>query len=351
MKGRVKLETEVRKMVTIYDVAKTAGCSPATVSKAFNNYNGVNVKTYEKIMQAAESLGYTPNTNARALATKKTWLLGVLFSEGEGTGITHPHFSEILQNFYMRAGEHGYDVVFVNKHLGNKESSYLEHCLYRGVDGVLLAVGASSTEAIQCVLESDIKCVSVEGIYPNKHTIISDYRMGSMQALEYLYFLGHRKIAHIACPLSSVAGIERYGAYKEFLQNKGLEENPKYVVETNAFSPEEGSRATAELLQKCWDDLPTAIYVAYDDIAFSAIATLQAQGVRIPEDISIVSFDNLKLSGFTSPSLTTIEQDRAAIGQIAADTLINLIENRTTESPLELRIPTKLIVRNSCARV
>jgi len=338
-------------MITIYDVAKMAGCSPATVSKAFNNYNGVNALTYQKIMEAAEKLGYMPNTSARALATKKTWLLGVLFSEEVGSGIAHPHYSEILQNFQSRAGEYGYDVTFINNRLGNRPVSYLEHCLYRGVDGVLLAAGAKYTDEIQCVLSSELKCVSVEMIYPGKYTVISDYRMGSMQALEYLYFLGHRKIAHIACPLSSVAGSERYNAYKEFLKSKGLEENPKYFAQAKEFAHEEGSKAAAELLQKCWDDLPTAVFVAYDDIALAAMTTFQAHGFRIPEDLSVIGFDNVKMSEFTTPALTTIEQDRAAIGKKAADILINLIENNTIDEPFQIRIPTKLIVRNSCARV
>ena len=338
-------------MVTIYDIAKMSGYSPATVSKAFNNYAGVNKKTYEKIMEVAEKLEYTPNNNARSLVTKKTWLLGVLFSEDVGTGIAHPHFGEILQNFQIRAGEYGYDVVFINKRLGNKEASYLEHCLYRGVDGVLLAAGARYTEDIQCVLSSNIKCVSVEMLYENKHAVISDSRMGSMQALEYLYFLGHRKIAHIACPLSSLAGAERYAAYKEFLKIKGLEENPKYFVEAEEFMPDAGAKAATKLLQQSLDDLPTAVYVGYDDAACSAMTMFEKQGFRIPEDLSIVGFDNLKVTGFTSPALTTIEQDRATIGQNACDTLINLIENDTRGTACEVRIPTKLIVRNSCTRI
>jgi LacI family transcriptional regulator len=338
-------------LVTIYDVAKEAGCSPTTVSKAFNNYSGVNNLTYKKIMDASEKLGYTPNTNARALATKKTWLLGVLFSEDVNTGIAHPHFSEILQSFQVRAGEHGYDVVFVNKRLGNREASYLEHCIYRGVDGVLLAANKIFTDEIQSVLSSDMKCVSVETNYPDTHTVISDYRMGSLQALEYLYFLGHRKIAHIACPLTSVAGQERYSAYQEFLKTKGLEENPKYFVEIKEFKAEEGVGAATQLLQQAWDDLPTAIYCGYDDIACVAMNTFKAQGFRIPEDLSVIGFDNVAISGFTTPSLTTIEQDRAAIGQNAADTLIKMIEGKAIEQPIDMRIPTKLIIRNSCARI
>lgn len=338
-------------MVTIYDVAKEAGCSPPTVSKAFNNYSGVSDATYKKIMEAADKLGYTLNTNARALATKKTWLLGVLFSEDVNTGIAHPHFSEILQSFQVRAGEYGYDVVFVNKRLGNREESYLEHCKYRGVDGVLLAANKMFTDEIQSVLSSEIKCVSVETNYPGTHTVISDYRMGSLQALEYLYFLGHRKIAHMACPLTSVAGQERYSAYKEFLKSKGLEENPKYLVETKVFKPEEGIIAATQLLQQAWDDLPTAIYCGYDDIACAAMTTFRAQGFRIPEDLSVIGFDNVTISGFTTPTLTTIEQDRVAIGEKAADTLIKMIEGKDIDQPVDMRIPTKLIVRNSCARI
>ncbi len=338
-------------MVTIYDIAKLAGCSPATVSKAFNNYSSVKESTYKKVMEVSESLGYTPNTNARALTTKKTWLIGVIFSEDTGAGITHPHFSEILQSFKLRSSEYGYDVLFVSKQIGNKEASYLEHCKYRGLEGVLLAMDRNHVDEVQNVISSGIKCVSVEDIYPDVPTVIADYRMGSLQALEYLYLLGHRKIAHIACPLTSVAGRERYGAYLEFLNSKGLEVNPKYIIETDVFSAEEGTKAAVKLLQQCWDDLPTAVFVGYDDIAFSAMSTIQSQGFRIPEDISVVGFDNLKLSCYMSPALTTVHQDRATIGRTAADRLIQLIENKPIEDALDVRIPTKLIVRNSCTRV
>lgn len=338
-------------MVTIYDVAKEAGCSPATVSKAFNNYKSVSEKTYKKIMEVADRLGYTPNNSARALATKKTWLIGVVLSQELHAGITHPHFSEILQSFNLRVSEYGYDIVFISKRFGDKASSYLEHCLYRGVDGVLLAVGAKFREEIQCLLDSDLKCVSVEGLYPNVYTVISDNRMGSLQALEYLYFLGHRKIGHIACPLDSVAGRERFEAYKEFLEMKGLEYNPKYVVEAQDYTHEAGKVAALEFLQKTIDDLPTAVFVAYDDIAYVTMTTFQEKGVRIPEDISIIGFDNIKLSSFMTPPLTTIEQNRKLIGQKAADVLVSLIEDKPIDEPYEIRIPTRLIMRNSCMRI
>ncbi len=280
-------------MPTIYDVAKKAGCSPATVSKAYNNYAGVNRNTYERIMAAAEELGFTPNNTARTLATKKSWLIGVLFSEDRDVGIMHPHYSEILQRFRERGEELGYDMVFVSKRLGEKTISYLEHCKYRGVDGVLLAVSCADYEDIQCILESDIPCVSVEAIYDGHTTVISDNRMGAMQAMEYLYLLGHRRIAHIAGPLDTVAGKARAEAYREFLDSKGIPFNPKHYVEATDYSYEAAKEASVKLMQQSWDDKPTAVFVYYDDGAFATIATVAEYGHKVPSDISIVGFDNI----------------------------------------------------------
>ncbi len=338
-------------MVTIYDIAEKTGFSPATVSKAFNNYSGVNKQTFAIIMQAAKEMGYTPNTNARALVTKKSWLIGVLFSEDIGTGIAHPHFSGILQSFQSNMGIKGYDVIFVNKWLGNQKVSFLEHCLYRRVDGVLIAAVKNFTHEVQSVVDSDLKCVSVEMPYPNRHAVLSDNYMGSMQALEYLYILGHRKIAHIAGPLFSTAGWERYSAYKEFLKSKNLEDNPLYMVETAAYSSEEGKRAIDQLMHNCWNDMPTAIFAGYDLYAIPAINTLQERGFRVPADISVIGFDNLDVTSITSPGLTTISQNREEIGIKAAELLIDLIENGSVEGPLDVRIPTSLVMRGTCARV
>ncbi len=344
-------------MITIYDVAKHANCSPATVSKAYNNYSGVSKKTYEKIMKSAGELGYTPNNMARALATKKTWLIGVLFSEELGVGITHPHYSEILQSFRIGAEENGYDIIFVSQRIGEKNISYLEHCQYRAVDGVLLAVNRNEIELVRTLINSDFKFVSVEDIYDHHHTVVADNRMGTLQALNYLYQLGHRKIAHIAGPLSSVAGKERSDTYFEFMASKGLEVNPNHYVEASGYSYESGKEAAELLMQQAWDDVPTAIYVYYDDGALAAISTIKERGYQVPQDISVIGFDNLKVAGYamqgySSLTLTTIEQDRSGIGRKAAELLVAMIEGRDlSDLPQVVRMPTKLVVRNSCARI
>lgn len=294
-------------------------------------------------------MGYTPNTNARALVTKKAWLIGLLFSEDVGSGIAHPHFSTILQSFITKAQGYGYDVVFVNTMLRQKEASYLEHCRYRGVDGVLLAAGRHFTSHIQSLLESNFPCVSVEDIYPNAYTVITDNYTGTMQALEYLYFLGHRKIAHLCGPSTSLAGMERLEAYKAFLTQKGLPYNPKYVVESAYYSREAGVEASNLLLQQCWDDIPTAIFASYDELACALKTVLQQRGYRIPLDISVVGFDDLAVA--ETAGITTVRQDRPAIGEQAADLLVKLIEGDKVEGGRIMRLPTRLIVRESAARI
>ena len=319
------------------------------MSKVFNDYPGVSKRTKDSVLQAAKDLGYMPNNNARTLVTKKSWLISLLFSEDLGSGIAHPHFSMILQSFLSRVQSYGYDVVFVNNRLGQDVVSYLDHCRYRGVDGVLLAAGPHFTEQIQCVLDSDYKCVSVEETYPGKHTVICDNYMGAMQALEYLYFLGHRKIAHLAGPQKNIAGHERYQAYLDFHSQKGLPVNPKYVSEALFFNRKAGISAATELLQRCWDDLPTAVFAAYDELACAAQTVLLERGFRIPKDISLIGFDNLPISEY--PGITTINQDRAAIGENAADLLVRLIGEEEPPEPLVTRVPTTLVVRESCARI
>ena len=320
--------------------------SPATVSKVFNSYSGVSQRTRDKVLREAKELGYTPNNQARTLATKKSWSISLLFSEDLGSGIAHAHFGRILQSFVSRVQNLGYDVVFVNNRLGH---SYLDHCRYRGVDGALIAAGPHFTEEIQCVLDSDYTCVSVEEIYPDTYTVICDNYMGAMQALEHLYFLGHRKIAHLAGPGRNIAGKERYKAYLEFHEKKGLPVNPKYVAEADKFVHEAGLLAATELMQRCWDDPPTAIFAAYDELAVALRTVLLERGFRIPGDISLIGFDDLPMAEYLG--ITTIHQDRVAIGTRAADLLVRLIGGEPVDEQLVTRIPTALVVRDSCARI
>ena len=338
-------------MITIYDIAKKTGYSIATVSKVINNYTGVSEKARNTIKRAIEEMDYTPNNYARTLATQRSWLIGVLFSEEKGLGIVHPHYSRILQSFQATIGNYGYDTLFLNNMWGGKKTSVLDHCKSRGVDGVVIAGSNNFTPTIQCVLDSDIPKVSVETIYSHVHTIISDNRMGTLQALEHLFFLGHRKIAHIASPLDGSAGWERHEAYKEFMGKKGLPYKKSYFVEASKYTNEAGADAITRLLEQCWDDMPTAIYASYDEYVSAAITVLASRGFRIPEDMSLVGFDDLPLAEYVTPAITTIHQNRYDIGSKAAGILAQIIAEEPIDEPYIVRIPTKLKVRQTTKRL
>jgi LacI family transcriptional regulator len=335
-------------MVTIYDIAAAAGFSPATVSKAFNDYPGVSKKTYDKIMATAKAMGYTPSSTARTLSTKKSWLVGMLFSEELATGIIHPHFSEIVSNAQITLGKAGYDVVFINNFFGGESeaASYLEHCRYRGVDGVILAASTHFGHAVECIVQSDLKMVSVEEIYPRKYSVISENYNGSWMAMEYLYSLGHRRIAYISVPMLSLAAPERYKAYKDFLAAKGIPFDPTLVVEADEYSGIAGYDAAAKLLAAARGRF-TALFASWDDIAIASLSLLRSNGLRVPEDISVIGFDDLAHSKIAQ--LTTIRQNREKIGTLAANILIAQMQSMPTGYPYDARVPTSLVLRSTCA--
>lgn len=332
-------------MVTIYDIAKQTGFAPATVSKALNNYYGVKKRTREAIITAANEMGYIPNSAARSLTTKKTWLVGVLFSEEVHTGISHPHFGDILASAQSRLAKAGYDVVFISNNMSGKKISYIDHCNSRGVEGVIVAASAPFTESVMCVLESDIKMVSVETLYEGKYTVLSDNIKGTCQALSYLYSLGHRHIGYIACPLNSTAGSERNREFREFTRSRRLPFIEEWFVETKTFSVEEGYEAARRMLEGS-EKKPTAIFVGYDEAAVGVMNYLEDRHYRVPDNISVIGFDNLEMSMVRG--LTTIAQNRAGMGKLAAELLIGQIEGTELAYPFDNRLETDLIARNTC---
>ncbi len=339
-------------MLTIYDIAKMTGYSISTISKALNNYYGVSEKAKKAIKKAVEETGYTPNQYARTLATQRSWLIGVLYSEEKGLGIVHPHFNKILQSFQVNIGKYGYDTIFLNNSACSDKLSLLDKCNARGVDGVILAGSVKFNDSLQSVLESELPKVSVETIYPGVYTVISDNRLGTLQALEHLYLLGHRKIAHIASDLEgSIAARERHEAYVEFMTKKGLERKDSYFVEAKKFTKESGERAIRQLLSQCWDDMPTAIYASYDEYVAAAVSVLTNQGFKIPEDISLVGFDDLPLCEYVAPAITTVHQDRESIGKEAAGILSAIITGEVEYKPEVIRIPTSLVIRQTTRKI
>lgn len=333
-------------MVTIYDIAERTGYSVTTVSKAFNHYTDISDKTRRDILKAAKEMGYLPNANARALTTKKSWTIGVLFAEVLDIGIRHPFFNAIIESFKTEIETRGYDLLFITRDIGGEQISYLDHCRMRGVDGVIIVCIDYHEREVEELLNSNIPCVMIDLEEHKKAiTVSSDNIMGSSIAVEYLYSIGHRRIAHIAGAQHSYCGSKRIEGYKASMKKLGLHQRDDYIIDGGYFTFEGGYRAMKKLLSL--NEPPTAVFVAGDLMAVGAIRAVQDKNLNVPSDISVIGFDDIDLARYINPSLTTIKQDTELMGKVAADLLTDYILGDIDKTSIVL--PVELMVRESSA--
>lgn len=336
-----------RALITIYDIAQATGFSAATVSKVFNGYSDVSEKTRRKILDTAAELGYIPNGHARSLTTKRSWTIGVLYIEPSGAGILHPFFGGVIEGFKQVATAKGYDLMFLSKDIGGREHGYLEHCKIRGIDGVVVILPDAADPYYEELLNASLPCVLLDQQSTVKSTVYSDNVEGSRQAVKYLYGLGHRHIAHLGGG-PTFAGGQRLTGYLEAMQELSLPVRSEYIVQASYdYTVESGEAAMEELLRA--KERPTAVVAAGDNLAVGAMRTVKRHGLRVPEDISLVGFDDIQMARYLTPALTTIRQDTYALGSRAADMLIYSIEGgEHVQSDI---IPVKLVVRESCCAI
>jgi len=332
-------------MVTIYDIARKIGCASSTVSKALNNSKEVSDSRKAEILAVAKEMGYVPNSNARRLATKQSWSIGILFSEDLNIGLEHHFFSGILQAFKTYVEDMGYEVTFVSKKVGTQSLTYLEWCKYKDIDGILIVTVDVNDENLNELRQSGIPIVTVDSGLINVPTVISDNFQGTRMVLEYLMSRGAKRIAHIAGPMRSFSAMERLEAFKTVLGQ--YEMDASMVVEAYNYDFNSGRNALMAMFRS-FDEVPDAIYAASDDIALGVIIALKELGYKVPEDISVVGFDNIELTRYTSPSLTTVAQDKVRIGTEAAKRLIAQINKEADAGQAVInRVPVELIVRES----
>lgn len=338
-------------MSTIYDVAKLAGVSPATVSKVFNDYDEVSQKTKDKVLRVADEMGYVPNLTAQSLKTNKNYLVGVIFSEEIGIGLEHQFFSVILESFRKEMGKYGYDTVFISRSLGEKDLGYLEHCKYRNVDGVFIITALPNDVTVNRLLVSHIKCVTTDIKYINTPMIASDNFDAGRQAINYLHSMGHRRIAHLSGPFNTMSAVERYEGVKKGLQDVDIEYDSSYFVEAEWYNYESAFKATQYLLSRFSEsNRPTAIFVGADIMAIAAMKAIRSRGLKVPQDISIIGVDDIEAARYVSPELTTVRQNKELIGETVAKTLYKLMNSEKVEPEIP-RIPINIIERSSVKKI
>ena len=315
-------------MVSLKDIASACGVSVATVSKALNNHTDIGTDTKARVQQMAQEMGYHPNAAARTLKTNRTYNIGVLFIDGNHSGLTHDFFNHVLDSFKRTAEAHGYDITFINNgRMQNRKMTYLEHARYRNFDGVVIACVEFSEPEIIELVNSDVPVVTIDHLFNNRIAVMSDNVGGMQQLTRYVIGKGHRKIAYIH-GLPSAVTSARLSSFYKTLEENGIAVPDEYVREAAYRSTDETYRETHSLLEL--DEPPTCILYPDDFACIGGINAIREKGLRIPEDISVAGYDGIEIGLHMLPQLTTLAQNMDAIGATAAEQLIDLIEKPKT---------------------
>lgn len=337
-------------MGTIYEIAKIAGVSPTTVSKVINNYPDVSDKTRARIKKILEEENFLPNSQAQFLSTKKTWTLGIVYFEDLGVGLNHPFFSGVIEGFKKQSDKYGYSLLFGSKNDRLKNDTFLDYFKYRCVEGVaIICTDPKDKETLE-LIESDFPIVVIDMFSKNTSTVTSDNVEGCNLAIKYLYDLGHRKIAHISGVSYSYnwPSAIRKECYIEAMDKLNLKILDGYIADGVNFDVSGGYEAMKDLL--ALEERPTAIFAACDKIAIGAIDAVKDAGLSVPDDISIIGFDDIEIAKYITPKLTTIRQNCDGIGKTAVDLLVEQI-NKKEKLKINKVIPIELIERDSCKKI
>ncbi len=311
-------------MVKIKDIAERCGVSIASVSKALHGKSDLNPKTIEYIKNVAKEMGYVPNASAQLLKTNKSFNIGVLFIDETSSGLEHEYFATILNSIKDEAEIHGYDITFISHRLRKTDLTFYEHAKYRNVDGVIIAsVNFKDPEVVKLV-ESDVPTITIDYDFNDKSSVVSDNVQGEMDIVEYLVNNGHRKIAFIKGDDTSVTQKRTTGFYRA-CEKYGIEIKDEYIKEGKYHVPKISGIITRELLEL--DDRPTVIMYPDDYSLLGGITEIERYGLKIPEDISVVGYDGIKLSRLLRPIVTTYVQNSNEIGRKSVRKLIEIIEN------------------------
>jgi len=309
------------------DIAKACNVSVATVSKALNGQQDVGEETRRRILQTADEMGYMANAAARALKTNRTYNIGVLFVDPMHGGLAHEFFSTVLDGIRAEAERSGYDITFINCNIGSQPTSFLQHCLYRGVDGVVIASADFKDPMVLELVNSSLPVVTIDHVFNDHISVVSDNIRGLEELVRYAAGKGHRRIAFIHGEKTSVT-VNRLSGFHRTCEELGIPVREEWIRESAYHDSEGCCRVTKELLAQ--KERPSCIIFPDDYSCIGGFNAIREAGLRIPEDISAMGYDGIPLSRIMSPMLTTWRQDTTGLGKTAAEKLIGLIERPKT---------------------
>jgi LacI family repressor for deo operon, udp, cdd, tsx, nupC, and nupG len=337
-----------KKTPTIQDVARHAGVSAATVSRVMSSPERVSEATRLRVTAAVADTGYTMNQAARTLRLQRAKTILAAMPD-----IGNAFYSSILDAVVTTAASRGYGVL-VTSRLGDDPSRWLaEYFLSNRADGLLLFDGLLETRKLHVIAGANAALPLVAAYDelpdPQINSVITDNLQAAERAVQHLFDYGHRRIGHVSGPSRNTFPNERLVGFRKAMFERHLPVREDWIVPGDYTM--EGGQAAGHYFAGLKDG-PTAVFLANDEMAIGMITALRRHGLDCPRDISIVGFDDIDVSQNYAPPLTTMRQPRAEIGRIATETLINILEGKSTSSgPMRVVLRSDLIVRESTARL
>jgi DNA-binding LacI/PurR family transcriptional regulator len=331
---------------TIRDVAKRAGVGVATVSRVLNNSGLVSESARQQVLEAVAALNYVPNPTARRLSLGKTFTIAVIVPF-----FTRPSFVERLRGIDSIFGDSRYDMIVMNVETVAKRNKYLAEVPRPDrVDGVIIVTLTPNDEEVQTFKAAQVPVILVDTHHPGLPSVMEDSVLGGRQATQHLIDLGHTRIAYLSDVLDDVfsdtaASLSRYRGYQQALEAAGIPLREDYVKQ-GRHSREEARRCAVDLFALV--DRPTAIFAASDTQAIGVMEAARDAGLRVPEDVSVIGYDDLEVASYLG--LTTMRQSLYESGKRGAELLLQAIEGQLSE-PVSVDMPVELVVRQSCRRI
>lgn len=340
----------MKKKVTSQDVADMAGVSRTTVSFVLNNVKryAIHPETAARVRKAARELNYVPNASARALASQQATAIGLMMTRSPEYIATDPFLPQILGGLMDVAKQNKLGLLVEWVEPGQELNTYLKLARARQIDGFIIMTPREDDTGLKALVEAEVPAV-VMGYVPglDMHSVDVDNVQAAKAAVEHLIELGHERIACIsnaAKPYTSAN--QRYEGYKAALTDAGIAFDER-LVRFADFSSQSGYDCMKALLEENADI--TGVFVASDSVAFGAMAAIRDAGLRIPEDISIVGFDDIPMASYVTPGLTTIQLPAKEIAEQSCHLLMQLMQGDFCQERI-VTLPTQLIVRQSTAR-
>ncbi|EJL6479096.1 substrate-binding domain-containing protein [Vibrio cholerae] len=333
-------------MATMKDIARLAGVSTSTVSHVINKSRFVSDEIAERVNNAAQQLNYAPSALARSLKMNRTKTIGMLV-----TTSTNPFFGEVVKGVERSCYHQGYNLILCNTEGDNQRmKASINTLLQKRVDGLLLMCSTLEGERLDVFDRyPDIPIVVMDWgpILFASDKIQDNSLQGGYMAAKHLIECGHKEIGCITGPLIRHQAQMRYEGYKRALAEAGIAINPDWIVESD-FECEGGYQAFEKLYQR--GKLPSALFVSNDMMAMGVIQAASQRGLRVPDDLSLIGYDDVHIAKFMTPALTTIHQPKYRLGKAAIDTLLYRLENPDTTAQVVQLEPT-LVARNSVRKL